>query len=390
MSIAPSRQVWLALIALLAYALVACTEGPGTRASDARAMADSTSAPADVTPRPDSALTDAATADAPPIDAPSNALVKPYAACASDDPEVKLVAEVAPPATLQGGTTAAVSLTLANCGQVSWTKADPNAASGFKLGSQAPENNETWGVSRVALPATVPPGHSVLITFSIVAPQVSGSYAYRWAIVEEWKRWLADATPLHTITVNGTQPASFPYHPRGDWVLASQPISGPALDVMALRYITIHYNGGNADLDGPDNIYQDADFIPLLRNAQADYLKNRGYSLGYNSAIGPDGAEWEIRGTDYRSAANGCTAVNVPGYAIQVMMPSITAQPTATQIAGLKAAVARVRAFAQAKGNNDVLELNGHRDVRPLCGTGGTACPGDPIYTLLKAGQLEP
>ena len=376
----PYRYAALALLVL-----GACSEAPRRADDDASvrdlAIAD-TAAVAD-------APVDSTLPDAVAPDAPSDAAVQAYARCMPGDPEVKLVAETPPPSPLKGGKKVAVSLTLANCGSETWRKADPNAAKGFKLGSQAPDNNERWGISRVALPDDVAPSHSVSIGFTVTAPTLSGTYDYRWAIVDEWVRWLEAPSPLHRIAVQGSAP-TFTYHPRADWTRSTQPVSGPAMDVMALRYITIHYNGGNADLDGADNIYQDSDFIALLRAAHNDYLVNRGYSLGYNSIIGPDGAEWEVRGMDYRSAANGCTAVNVPGYAIQVMMPSVSAQPTATQIAGLKAAIARVRAFVKARGNNDHLELNGHRDVRPLCGNGGTACPGDPIYALLKAGQLEP
>lgn len=185
-------------------------------------------------------------------------------------------------------------------------------------------------------------------------------------------------------------PPAFVVHPRTDWQTAGQPITGPSRDLGDLRYVTIHYNGGNTDLDGADNVYQDEDFAQILRNNQNDYVTNRGYSLGYNSAIAPDGDEWEIRGTEFRSAANGCTAVNTPGHAILVILPSVEAIPTQTQIDGVKQAVARIRGLAASAGNNNALYLNGHRDVRPTCGNGGTACPGDALYALIQNGGLEP
>jgi hypothetical protein len=183
---------------------------------------------------------------------------------------------------------------------------------------------------------------------------------------------------------------TFAFHPRDEWQSGAEPVTGPSADLLTLRYITIHYNGSSADLDGDDGVYQDADYAELLRAMQSSYLSSRGYSLGYNSGIAPNGDEWEIRGLDIRSAANGCTEVNLPGYAIQVTVPEIDAPPTAEQILGVRQAVARVRAAAAAAGNLDPLELNGHRDVRPLCGTGGTACPGEPLAGLLAAGELEP
>jgi hypothetical protein len=199
---------------------------------------------------------------------------------------------------------------------------------------------------------------------------------------------LADGAPIELPSHDAA--SVFDLHPRDDWQLPSQPVTGPSFDLLALRYITIHYNGDTRDLDGGDDVYQDSDYAELLRVMQSSYLETRGYSLGYNSGIAPDGDEWEIRGLDIRSAANGCTEVNVPGFAIQVTVTAPDAAPTAEQILGVRQAVARVRAAAQAAGNPDHLELNGHRDVRPLCGTGGTACPGDALAGLIASGQLEP
>jgi hypothetical protein len=180
------------------------------------------------------------------------------------------------------------------------------------------------------------------------------------------------------------------FHPVDEWQLASQPVDGTAMDLRALRYITIHYNGASQDLDGSDNAYQDADFAQILRGMQSSYLSARGYSLGYNSAIAPDGDEWEIRGLAYRNAANGCTDVNVPGYAIQITLPYPEAEPTDAQILGARLAISRVRDIARAAGNTDHLELNGHGDVRALCGDGGTACPGPALRELIASGALDP
>lgn len=180
------------------------------------------------------------------------------------------------------------------------------------------------------------------------------------------------------------------FHPVDEWELASQPVTGTAMNLLALRYITIHYNGANQDLDGADGVYQDDDFAQILRGMQSSYLSTRGYSLGYNSAVAPDGDEWEIRGLGLQNAANGCTAVNAPGYAIQVTLPHPLAEPTDAQIFGTRLVISRVRDIARAAGNTDHLELNGHGDVRALCGDGGTACPGAALRELIASGALEP
>mgnify|MGYP000108751750 CR=1 FL=1 len=186
-------------------------------------------------------------------------------------------------------------------------------------------------------------------------------------------------------------PVKTTYHPVTAWQSSSQPVrSGSYMNIMALRYITIHYNGGNLDLDGKDNIYQDSDFAQILRNIQSDYVRNRKYSIGYNSAVAPDGDEWELRGLRYRSAANGCSRVNIPAYTIFVPVRSVSSSPTSAQIKGVQKVIARIRAAALAAGNKHKLVVNGHRDVRPKCSDGGgTACPGQPLYNLIKNGTFK-
>ena len=183
---------------------------------------------------------------------------------------------------------------------------------------------------------------------------------------------------------------SFTFHPRSEWTTEKEPVEGPAMDLSELRYITIHYNGDTQDLDGKDDVYQDADFAGYLRKIHHSYLTSRKYSLGYNSIVAPDGDEWEVRGFDFRNAANGCEAVNRPGYALKLVLPTPGAEPTLVQIQGLKRAIRRIRDHVRKQGNPDTLELNGHRDVRPECGKGGTGCPGEALYRILKAGGLEP
>ena len=344
---------------------------------------DGSASGTDAAVTPDAAGASDAPATLPPI--------RPYDGCAADGPEARAVDETPPPATMTASTPATVSLTFANCGDTAWAAAPALSGLGVKLGSQAPENNESWGLGRVLLPGDVPPSHQVTLSFEIVAPPDNGSHAYRWQIVDELVRWIDAPSALRTIEVTGGRdvPATV-FHPRSEWESPDQPVTGPALDLLALRYITIHYPGGSVDVDGSDDIYQDEDTARFLRNTQASYLSGRGYSLGYNSAVSIDGAEWEIRGDTIRSAANGCTAVNVPGYAIQIVVPEVASMPTPAAIEGVRSVVARIRRLAAEAGNTDHLELNGHRDVRPMCGTGGTACPGEPIYSLIASGAFEP
>jgi len=170
---------------------------------------------------------------------------------------------------------------------------------------------------------------------------------------------------------------SFPYHDRTEWQDPAYPVTSSSwMNLNALSYITLHYIGA----DGVNL----SDIPQFLRNAQLDYVINRGYSLGYNSAVSLDGDEWEIRGFDYRCAANGEQATNIPGYAILLMLSNTWSVPPQSQIDGVRNLVAKIRATAAAAGNTDFLEINGHLDLKP------TSCPGTVIYNMIQNGTFEP
>ncbi len=188
----------------------------------------------------------------------------------------------------------------------------------------------------------------------------------------------------------GPPKPAFVVHPRSQWEDPATPVTSTSLmAVGSLEFITVHYNGDVLDLDGADNVYQDQDFVSILRNIQAAYVRDRGYAIGYNSAIAPNGDEWVLRGFDYRTAANGCVAANVPAYAILITVPTPTSAPTAPQVAGLKAAIARVRGVIASKGNTRTIVINGHNAIRSLKCGGGTGCPGPHFEALIDAGTLE-
>jgi hypothetical protein len=180
---------------------------------------------------------------------------------------------------------------------------------------------------------------------------------------------------------------AYTFHRRAEWLRFSKnPMSGPSQDRSQVVELVIHYNGGNADLDGPDNIFQDDDYAKVLAAMNDSYWATRGYALGYNFGLGPDGDLWEIRGVDLRCAANGCQAVNVPGVAIQVTTTAITAPPTAAQVDALKNDwVPWVR-----RQYPNVLDVVGHRDVNPRCANPtGTVCPGPQLYPLVQSGYFD-
>lgn len=314
-----------------------------------------------------------------------------YTGCAPDDPPAKLLAHVFPPTPLPAGGAVPGELVFANCGAETWIAAtEADQLSGVKLGAVSETVMEQWSRPRVLLPADVPPDHAVRVRWEAVAPWTNGRHGWQWQLVDESVAWIDSPTVRIELEVEGGY-GPFTVHPRDAWETSSLPVDGPAMDLLDLRYIVIHYNGATADLDGADDVYTDEDTIAGLQRSQSEYETTRGYSLGYNSEIAPDGDEWEIRAHDIRSAANGCTDTNRPGFAIQIPTVDPEAAPTPAQIEGARAAILRIRQAAADAGNLHELYLTGHGDVRPLCPDGGgTLCPGPQLGSLLATDGLEP
>ena len=314
-----------------------------------------------------------------------------YEGCEELDPPAKLLSQTLPATDVAAGTALTGELVFANCSGVSWQAATSlDAVSGVKLGAVTDTVMGEWGQPRTLLPADVPPDHAVRIHHGGTAPIANGVHVWQWQLVDEWVAWIeAPSLPADLTVSGGVGP--FWVHDRADWEASGYPVDGPTIDLTDLEYVTIHYTGVTIDLDGDDDVWTDDDMIRLLRDTQAYYVDHRGYSIGYNSAIGLDGDEWEARGYDFRSGANGCTDVNRKGYAILVPTPAPEAEPTVAQVEGTRAAILRVRRAAAAAGNPRLLTINGHRDVRSLCGDGGaTACPGDPLVRRILDGAFEP
>ena len=366
----------------------------------AREDAAAVKGPADPGPRPDTEAppdgredTDPAGDSAPPADTGLiwSGDLAPYSGCLPDDPPARLLSEVAPTGPVTAGGVVSGEVVFANCEGVAWVAAlTEDAGTGVKLAPVSETVMGQWSRPRVLLPADVPPGYAVRVRWEATAPLTNGPQGWQWQLVEEWVRWIESPTPRRLIEVSGGY-GPFTVHPREAWEESAYPVDGPDMDLLDLEYITLHYNGVTADLDGDDDVYTDEDTIEDLRDTQAYYVSSRGYSTGYNVEIAPDGDEWEIRGYDIRNAASGCTEVNQPGFTVQIPTADPGAAPTPAQIEGTRAAILRIREAAAAAGNPNFLYLNGHRDVRPLCDDGGgTACPGEPIYALMLEGRFEP
>jgi RHS repeat-associated protein len=106
--------------------------------------------------------------------------------------------------TMLLGHTQSVSVTMRNNGNAAWA-----AGSSFKLGSQNPVDNSTWGISRANLTSAVAPGQTATFNFTITAPATPGSYNFQWKMLQEGVAWFGDSTPNVSIAVNGPPPVVF-------------------------------------------------------------------------------------------------------------------------------------------------------------------------------------
>lgn len=79
------------------------------------------------------------------------------------------------PEIMEAGQSYSVSVTMTNTGTDTWTDVDL-----YRLGSQNLQDNVTWGINRVPVPTTVPPGSSVTFNFIMTAPYTAGYYNFQW------------------------------------------------------------------------------------------------------------------------------------------------------------------------------------------------------------------
>ena len=112
------------------------------------------------------------------------------------------------PTTMTAGQQYASSITMKNTGILTWTR-----SAAYRLGSQNPRDNLTWGIGRVELPlsvAQVLPGEHATFAFSVTAPSTAVTYNFQWKMVREGVEWFGDPTPNLQITVTDVSSPSSP------------------------------------------------------------------------------------------------------------------------------------------------------------------------------------
>ncbi len=100
------------------------------------------------------------------------------------------------PLTMTVNDVALVSVTMKNSGDTSW-----NTASGYYLGSQNPQDNTVWAISRVEISGTVAPDANYTFTFQITAPAIPGTYNFQWRMTQDHVEWFGGFTQNVAIVV---------------------------------------------------------------------------------------------------------------------------------------------------------------------------------------------
>lgn len=135
--------------------------------------------------------------------------------------------------TMEPGKAYDVSITIRNNGTSTWSP-----TTFFRLGSQGPQDNMKWGLSRVELDPgeLLAPGMSREFRFSVLAPSIPGTYTFQWRMLQEEVGWFGEATPDVTVSVESPPPVPEPL-PGPPWLL----IIGVAAFSVALVVLTVLY-----------------------------------------------------------------------------------------------------------------------------------------------------
>ena len=97
-----------------------------------------------------------------------------------------------------------------NTGTTTWA---PGGSTPFRLGSQNPQDNSTWGTNRVGLTAPVAPGGEATFAFTVTAPSSPGTWRFQWRMVHELVQWFGGWSPDTGVQVSPptVQATSSPY-----------------------------------------------------------------------------------------------------------------------------------------------------------------------------------
>ncbi len=122
--------------------------------------------------------------DTSPRQAPATAVSDP-----SPTDAAVIVSVSGLPSQMAAGGAATVTVTVRNNGSTTWTP-----FGGYSLGSQSPQDNDTWGLRRAPLSGTVAPNETAAFEFPVTAPEEPDSYVFAWRMVRDPGGWFGSGT----------------------------------------------------------------------------------------------------------------------------------------------------------------------------------------------------
>jgi peptidoglycan hydrolase-like protein with peptidoglycan-binding domain len=133
--------------------------------------------------------------------------------------------------------------------------------------------------------------------------------------------------------------------------------------------VAVHYADINVGAQSHDRC------APRVLAIQAFHQDTRGYAdIAYSFLVCQHQFVFEGRGTGKGSAANGTTQGNIDYYAVCALIGP-TDKPTPALLTGIGQGIDTCRAAGAGA------RVLGHRDLFP------TACPGEALYALVRAGR---
>lgn len=113
------------------------------------------------------------------------------------------ITSISAPPNMIAGETYTVDVTVKNVGDTTWVS---NGNRPWRLGSQAPQDNKTWGMSRVNIGEgqDVKPKQTYIFSFTVTAPATAGNYEMQWRMVQDGREWFGQFS--EKITINVTAP----------------------------------------------------------------------------------------------------------------------------------------------------------------------------------------
>lgn len=174
------------------------------------------------------------------------------------------------------------------------------------------------------------------------------------------------------------------YHPRSEWQDSEYPITGPAADQSAITTAVVHYTAAE-DLPDGDTGETVEDVAALLRRIQRSYSTGRGYSIGYRWAVDWLGGVWQLRGWEFKSAANkgnpditGVANFNVYSEPILCLVDG-NDMASPMMVRSVQAIIAESQ-----RRSGRTFRVVGHGDID------ATGCPGAGLRAQVKAGVFVP